>query len=391
MHSGAPPKKATRLSRIRPFYVMEVLEKAFRMVTSGADVIHLQMGEPDFSTPDPITRAGIRALEERRTRYTQALGIPELREKIALSYPETCRPPVDRIAVTPGSSAGLQMVFACLVDPGDEVLLADPNYPCNFNFIKLYGGNPRALPADASTGYQLTAEMIRHAWTPQTRAVLIGSPSNPTGSVVSREQMGAIARTVRALGGHLIVDEIYHGLVYDADLRSALHDGDDIFVVNSFSKFFGMTGWRVGWLVAPEGLVEPLERLAQNLFIAAPTPSQFAALAAFKASTMAILEERREAFRHRRDFLYDALTELGFGIGARPAGAFYLYADIRPFADDGETLCRRLLEGAGVAITPGVDFGAHLAGRHVRFAYTTDLDRLAIGVERIAAWLRTET
>ena len=152
-----------------------------------------------------------------------------------------------------------------------------------------------------------------------------------------------------------------------------------------------MTGWRVGWLVAPEGLVEPLERLAQNLFIAAPTPSQFAALAAFEASTMAILEERREAFRQRRDFLYDALTELGFGIGARPAGAFYLYADIRPFADDGETLCRRLLEGAGVAITPGVDFGAHLAGRHVRFAYTTDLDRLAIGVERIAAWLRTET
>ncbi|MCB1864074.1 MAG: aminotransferase class I/II-fold pyridoxal phosphate-dependent enzyme [Chromatiales bacterium] len=388
MHSGAPPKKATRLSRIRPFYVMEVLEKAFRMVTSGADVIHLQMGEPDFSTPDPITRAGIRALEERRTRYTQALGIPELREKIALSYPETCRPPVDRIAVTPGSSAGLQMVFACLVDPGDEVLLADPNYPCNFNFIKLYGGNPRALPADASTGYQLTAEMIRHAWTPQTRAVLIGSPSNPTGSVVSREQMGAIARTVRALGGHLIVDEIYHGLVYDADLRSALHDGDDIFVVNSFSKFYGMTGWRLGWMVVPDAFIDEITRLTQNLFISASTPAQFAALHAFDGETLDELERRRALFQTRRDFFVPALRELGFSVPLMPQGAFYVYADSSRFSDDSDALAMDMLEKALVGSAPGKDFGAYRHREHLRFSYANSLENIERAVDRMAGYLK---
>ncbi len=392
MTTSTPPvkssvHKAARLQHIRPFYVMEVLEEAFRMQAEGQDIIHLQMGEPDFNTPDPITGAGITALEEKRTRYVQALGIPELREKIADSYPAACRPPVNRIAVTPGSSAGLQLVFACLLDPGDEVLLADPGYPCNNNFIHLYGGLPKAIPTDADTNYQLTAELIREAWTERTCAVLIGTPSNPTGSVVSPEEMSRIAATVRELGGQLIVDEIYHGLVYDADIRTALFDGEDIFVVNSFSKFYGMTGWRLGWLVVPDQYMDAITRLSQNLFISASTPAQFAALKAFDSETSNELERRRALFQQRRDYFIPALRELGFTIPVMPQGAFYVYADCSRFTKDSDNFALDMLHKALVGTAPGKDFGTYRQNEHIRFSYANSQQNLERAIERMANYL----
>lgn len=386
--SGTPKKGAARVQRIRPFYVMDVLERAFRMQAQGKDVIHLQVGEPDFDTPDPITDAGIRALQEKRTHYVQALGIPALRELIAEQYPAACRPGAHRVVVTPGSSSGLQMVFACLIDSGDEVLLADPGYPCNSNFVHLYGGIPTAIPTDAASNYQLTAESIRENWKPNTRAVLIGSPSNPTGSVVSPEQMTKIADTVRELGGHLIVDEIYHGLVYDTELRSALHDGEDIFIVNSFSKYYGMTGWRLGWLVVPDDFLDDITRLSQNLFISASTPAQFAALHAFDEETRVELERRRELFHRRRDYFVPALRELGFVVPLMPQGAFYVYADCSPFSDDSDTFAMQLLQEALVGVAPGKDFGSHRHAQHIRFSYANSMHNLERAIERMDRLLR---
>jgi len=289
----------------------------------------------------------------------------------------------------PGSSAGLQLVFACLLNPGDEVLLADPGYPCNHNFIRLYGGIPRPLPTDASTGYQLTAEKIRDSWNANTRAVLIGTPSNPTGTVVPPAEMSRIARTVRELGGQLIVDEIYHGLVYDTDIRTALFDGDDIFVVNSFSKFYGMTGWRLGWLVVPEAYLEDIARLAQNLFISASTPAQFAALHAFDPETVEELERRRDLFRQRRDFFIPALRELGFRIPLMPQGAFYAYADCSGFSDDSDAFAIELLQQALVAVAPGKDFGSYRHKQHIRFSYANSMQKLEQAVERMHRFLAT--
>ena len=298
---------ARRMQEIAPFRVMQILAQARALETAGRDIVHMEIGEPDFESPRPVIEAAMRALRDGQTRYTPAAGLPALREAIADYYARRFAVSIDpaRVLITPGASGALQLVLGALVDPGDRVVVTDPGYPCNRHMISQLGGVPVALPVSVDDGYAVRPDALQPLIGEGLRALMLASPANPTGNLIGN--------------------------------------------------------------------------------------AEIAALAAFEASTMAILEERREAFRHRRDFLYDALTELGFGIGARPAGAFYLYADIRPFADDGETLCRRLLEGAGVAITPGVDFGAHLAGRHVRFAYTTDLDRLAIGVERIAAWLRTET
>ena len=378
---------AERMQHIRPFYVMEVLEAAFRMQAEGKDVIHLQVGEPDFDTPDPVTQAGIRALEEKRTHYVQALGIPGLRERIAEQYPAACRPAVQRVVVTPGSSSGLQLVFACLLNPGDEVLLTDPGYPCNNNFIHLYGGIPTAIPTDATTDYQLTAQKIRDNWKTSTRAVLIGSPSNPTGSVVAPEEMTAIAATVRELGGQLIVDEIYHGLVYDADIRTALHDGDDIFIVNSFSKYYGMTGWRLGWLVVPEVFMDDITRLSQNLFISANTPAQYAALRAFDDDTATELKRRRDLFQQRRDYFVPALRELGFDIPLMPQGAFYVYADCSRFSDDSDAFALQLLHDALVGVAPGKDFGSHRHAQHIRLSYANSMHRLQTAIERMAGFL----
>jgi aspartate/methionine/tyrosine aminotransferase len=346
------------------------------------------VGEPDFPTPDPITRAGQQALAEGHTHYTPAKGLPALREAIAAHYSRfglNLNP--ERVIATPGSSGALQLLMNVLVNPGDEVLLADPGYPCNRHFVSLVGGAPVAVPVGPDSDYQLTAAVVESHWSERTRVVMVASPSNPTGTLLSREQLTAIHRVVSERGGVLIVDEIYQGLTYSGEDFSALGISDEIFVINSFSKYFGMTGWRLGWLVAPSAYVDAIDRLAQNIFLAAPTPAQHAALVAFGEEATAILEQRREAFRNRRDYLLPALTEIGFRFPVTPQGAFYLYGDCSAFSDDSFRFASDLLEQAGVAVTPGLDFGNNQPERHLRFAYTTDLEKLKEGVRRIRAFL----
>jgi aspartate/methionine/tyrosine aminotransferase len=379
--------RATRLSKIEPFHVMDILARARAMEAQGRSIIHMEIGEPDFPTAPAIVQAGIAALEAGRTHYTPALGLPELRAAIAASYPAQARPDAGRVAVTPGASGALQLIFAALVNSGDQVLMADPGYPCNRHFVSLFEGEPRAIPVDASTGYQLNAELVRRHWTARTVAVLLASPSNPTGTLIAPDEMAQIARAVEERGGVLIVDEIYHGLVYGEEAVTALAHSPNLFVVNSFSKYYGMTGWRLGWLVAPASYIPAIDKLAQNIFLAASTPAQYAALAAYGAGAQQELQKRREIFRDRRDFLLPALRELGFEIPLVPQGAFYLYADCSRFTDDSQAFALRLLDQAGVAITPGLDFGSHRAAQHVRFSYANTLDNLREGVARLREYL----
>lgn len=380
------PAPARRSGDIKPFHVMDILARARALEAAGRSIVHMEIGEPDFPTPEPIVRAGIAALTAGHTHYTPALGLPELREAIADFYHRRygVRLSPGRIVVTPGASGALLLALAALLDPGDEILLADPGYPCNRHLARLCEGVAVGIPVGPGTRYQPDAELIVRHSSPRTRAALVASPGNPTGSLLNPAELAALARTVSARGGALIVDEIYHGLTYGVEAATALSVSDEVFVVNSFSKYFGMTGWRLGWLVAPEAFVPVLDRLAQNLFLAASTVAQHAALAAFAPETIAILEARRAEFRRRRDFLLPALRELGFGIPVTPEGAFYVYADCTRFGMDGMALARRLLEEAGVAITPGIDFGSHGAQSHVRFAYTTSLEGMGEGIARMA-------
>jgi aspartate/methionine/tyrosine aminotransferase len=376
------------MAEIEPFHVMDILARARALEAQGRDIVHMEIGEPDFPTPAPVVAAGIAALEAGHTHYTPALGLPELRAAIAASYPAAARPEPSRVIVTPGSSGALTLAFGVLINPGDEVLMADPGYPCNRHFVRLYEGRAQLIPVDAASNYQLTAELIAQHWTAKTRAVLVSSPSNPTGTLVSDAEMARMAATVRERGGVLIVDEIYHGLTYDGHAaRSALALGADIFVVNSFSKYYGMTGWRLGWLVAPAPYVEAVDRLAQNIFLAASTPAQHAALAVFTPAVAVELERRRAEFEARRNFLLPALRTLGFRIPVTPEGAFYLYADCSVFTQDSEAFARALLEQEGVAITPGRDFGVAAPARHVRFSYANTQARLEEGVRRLARFL----
>jgi aspartate/methionine/tyrosine aminotransferase len=381
-----PVHLAARLGEIQPFRVMEILGKARAMEAAGRPVIHMEIGEPDFPTPDAIVRAGIEALEQGHTHYTPALGLPELRQVIADHYPAGARPDASRVVVTPGGSGALQLILAALVNPGDEVLIADPGYPCHRHFVRLFEGRAVAVPVDAASGFQLSAKSIREHWTPRTVAALVVSPSNPTGTVIEDEELRAIVETVRELGGRLIVDEIYHGLTYGGNVRSVLTHADDVFVLNSFSKYFGMTGWRLGWLVAPKEYVDGIERLAQNIFIAAATPAQYAALHAFDADVIAELDRRRDIFRERRDYLVPALRDLGFRVPVVPGGAFYIYADCSRFGRDSETLAREILEQTAIALTPGNDFGSFESGRYLRVSYATDLDSLREAVARLQSW-----
>jgi aspartate/methionine/tyrosine aminotransferase len=349
----------------------------------------MEIGEPDFVTPSPVVEAGIRALREGRTHYTPAVGLTALRHRLSGFYRERYGIDVGahRIIITPGASAALQLVLSVLVDPGDRVLMADPGYPCNRNFVHLLNGIPVGLPVDADTNYQPDAATVRAAWTGPVAALLVASPSNPTGTLLTEADIRALFALTQSHGSRLVVDEIYHGLTYDEPAATALAVSADIFVINSFSKYFGMTGWRLGWLVAPAEAVGELDKLAQNLFLAAPTLAQYAALSAFDSENIAILEARRREFRARRDYLLPALRGLGFGITGTPEGAFYLYADCSRFTDDSYRFSKQLLEETGVAITPGNDFGIHRSERHVRFAYTTSLENLQEGVHRLKAYL----
>ena len=377
------------MAEIEPFHVMALLARARELEAQGRSIIHMEIGEPDFPTPEPILRAGIRALEKGELYYTPTPGLPELRQAIAAYYGSRygVEVPASRIIVTTGSSAALMLACAVLVNPGDEVLLADPGYPANRHFVRVVDGVPRPIAVGPESAYQLAPGHLERHWGPRTVAALVASPSNPTGTLISTEKLQQMAVLVKERGGALIVDEIYHGLVYEGEYTSALALSQDVFVINSFSKYYNMTGWRLGWMVAPEAYAGEIDRLAQNLYLAAPTPAQHAALAAFEPETLAILEGRRRELKARRDYLVPELRRLGFEIPVTPQGAFYIYAGCGTLTKDSYGFARDLLERAGVAITPGVDFGANAPGRHVRFAYTSPMERLREGVSRISGFL----
>jgi len=380
---------ADRMQEISCFYVMELLQRAKQLEAEGKDVVHMEIGEPDFPTPPAVLEAGCRMLADGQVKYTPAAGLPALRAAIADFYRSRYGVELDpaRVFVTPGASGALLLALGISLNPGQELIMADPCYPCNDNFVRLLGGIPRHIPVDAGSGYHLYEAAIREHWRPQTLGVLVASPSNPTGTVISGQALRCVLDTTLALGGAFYSDEIYHGLVYGENAVTALQFSDEVFVVNSFSKYFGMTGWRVGWLVVPERFIQAADRLAQNIFISAPSHSQYAALASFGPDNLAELERRRSEFEARRDFLHAKLTQLGFGIAVKPQGAFYIYADCSRFTDDSFRFAQALLEQEGVAVTPGKDFGRYAAERYIRFAYTASIDRMSVAINRLERFL----
>lgn len=379
------PDFAQRMAEIAPFEVMEVLGAARRLEAAGRDVIHLEVGEPDFPTPEPALRAAQAALAGVPMFYTSALGLPQLREAIAEWYLATfgVTVPMERIIVTAGSSAALLMSLAAVVNPGERVLMSDPGYPCNRNFVRFLDADPVLVPSGPDDNYQLTGARARGAWGPGVRAVIAASPANPTGTCLTLPEWADLADVCRAGEGVLIADEIYQGLVYDSPPETVLSVTDDAWVVNSFSKYFQMTGWRLGWAVVPEGATRELEKVAQNLYISASTPAQYAALGALSPEGLAILEARRAELGVRRDVLLEELPKIGFAVRARPQGAFYIYCDVGRYTDDSFAFAEWLLQQTGVALTPGRDFGDAAPGSHVRIAYTQPVERLREAVGRI--------
>jgi aspartate/methionine/tyrosine aminotransferase len=377
---------ARRAADIEPFQVMDVLARAQALEAAGRRVLHMEIGEPDFTAPDAVVEAGVRALRGGLTAYTATLGLPALREAIASFYARRLGQPLDaaRIVVTTGASGGLLLALAAYVDPGDEMLVPDPGYPGYRHFVRAFEGVARALPVSAQSAFQPTLAMVRAAWRPQTKGLVLGSPSNPTGTLVPREELARIAEFVAERGGVLIVDEIYQGLVYGEPPASALGLPGEVVLVNSFSKYFCMTGWRLGWLVLPQARVRDVEKLAQHFTICAPSAAQHAALAAFEPATLQVLEERRREFERRRDFLVPALERAGLAVPACPRGAFYVYADCAAFSGDAKRFALEMLEDAGVAATPGLDFGANGTQHCLRFAYTRGLADLEEAAARIA-------
>ncbi|MEO5771444.1 MAG: pyridoxal phosphate-dependent aminotransferase [Burkholderiaceae bacterium] len=396
---------ASRLDHIEPFYVLECAKAAQEIARGplcdaaqgGRPMIYLNIGEPDFTAAPAIVAAAERCMQQGRTQYTPALGLPALREAIARWYGTRHDIEIDaaRIVVTAGASAALQLATLALVDEGDELLLPDPSYPCNRHFVAAAGGRPVLLPASAAHRFQLDADAVARAWGPHTRGVLLASPSNPTGTSIERGEMQRIVQAVRERGGVTLVDEIYLGLSYDeafghSALEHAAVPGADIVVINSFSKYFGMTGWRLGWLVVPPALVAPIEKLAQNLFICAPSVAQHAALACFEPESLAEYERRREAFRQRRDFIVPALEGLGFKVPVAPDGAFYVYADVSAHAQSSWDFCFDMMRRAQVALTPGRDFGPSTAERFIRLSFASSMAELEEAVRRLALVLVTK-
>ena len=378
-----------RLQDVDSFHVMSLMAEAKKLAAQGQHVIHMEMGEPDFSTPAPIINAGISALTSGITHYTPTLGLPELREAISEHYQREYQIHIDveQIIITPGSAIALQLVLTLMVSNGDQVVIPDPAYPSTHNLVKLLGGSVIQIPVTEASSWQLNLELLQEFWDDSINAVLIASPSNPTGTIIDDRELTKIADFCLEKGVFLLVDEIYHGLVYSQVPISAVGLNENTFVINSFSKFYGMTGWRVGWIVAPKNYLSDLNKLAQHTYLAAPTLGQHAALAAFDQATQKILVERREEFRKRRDYLIDALQSLGFGIRVKPQGAFYIYADSSAFSNDSYEFSCKVLNEKYVAFTPGVDFGVAGAKEHVRFAYTTNLKNLKIGIERLASFI----
>ena len=383
-------KLASRLDRIEPFYVMECAKAAVEIARSpacaGSPMIYLNIGEPDFTAPPPVLAAARACMEGGRTHYTQATGEPALRDRISRWYGERFGLDIapQRIVVTAGASAALQLACLALVERGDEVLMPDPCYPCNRHFVAAADGVPVLVPATAEERFQLSAAKVEAAWTAQTRGVLLASPSNPTGTSIAPAEMGRIVQAVRARGGFTMVDEIYLALSFDAAFgRSALSHGDDVIAINSFSKYFCMTGWRLGWLVLPEALVPAVEKLAQNLYICPSSLAQQAALACFEPESIAEYERRRAEFRARRDFLVPALEALGLTVPVAPDGAFYAWADCSAHAQSSWDFCFDMMRRAHVAMTPGRDFGHAGTERFVRLSYASSLATLREAVQRL--------
>ena len=380
---------ATRLEHIEPFYVMEIVKEAARLQAKGQSIIHLSIGEPDFTAPAPVLRAASEALAWGRMQYTSATGIGPLREAIAADYARTFGLEIDpaRIIVTAGASAALLLSLGSLVDVGAEVLMADPNYPCNRHFVAAFNGTAMLVPCGPERRFQLDPALVRENWGPRTRGVLLASPSNPTGTSIRPDVLAATIEEVRRRGGFVIVDEIYQRLSYDAPPSTALSLGDDVFVLNSFSKYFNMTGWRLGWMVVPDACVGQLEKLAQNLFVCPSALAQHAAVQCFSSEALEIYESRRREFGARRDFLVDALPRIGIDVPVLPDGAFYIYADIGRFGMDSWDFAFELLRSQGVCVVPGRDFGKSDPARFIRISYATDRRRLQEAVVRLSAFL----
>jgi len=376
-----------RIDLIEPFRVMQLLERAKELEAQGKKIIHMEIGEPDFPTPPPVIEAARKRLDTGENFYTPSTGAPELQQALSHWYAEEYDVNVvpERILITPGTSGAFNLIYAVLLETGESVLLPDPGYPCQRNFIRLAGGDPINVPVGPDTRYHLSAEAIEREWRDGTRAAVVINPANPTGTLIEEPELEAIADVCNKHGGYLISDEIYHGLTYGTKAACALQFDDNAIVVNGFSKRWAMTGWRVGWIIVPEDLIDPARRVMQNIFIAAPTLSQFAAIAALDAKDE--VEAMRSAYDERRKYLLAELPDLGFDIVVEPQGAFYIYANVEKLTDNSRTFCWDLLEKAGVAITPGEDFGSYRASEHLRFSYATGLENLKEGVRRIQAFL----
>jgi aspartate/methionine/tyrosine aminotransferase len=380
---------ASRLDNIAPFHVMELVKMANALEHQGRHIVHMGIGEPDFTAPPAVVAAAVQAMTDRKLQYTHATGILPLRQAISAHYQRVYGLDIapSRIIVTAGASAALLLACAALVDKGSEVLMPDPSYPCNRHFVAAFDGVAKMIPSGPEYRFQLSDDMVREHWSGNTRGVLLASPSNPTGTSIAHAELGKIVQSVRERGGFTIVDEIYQGLSYEGEPFSALSLSDDVVVINSFSKYFNMTGWRLGWLVVPEQLVPQIEKLAQNLYICPSSVAQHAGVACFLPESLAIYEERKAEFKRRRDYIVPALRELGFRVPVTPDGAFYVYADCSALSDDADKLTLDLLNEAGVVLVPGLDFGPHTAHNYIRLSYATSIENLHEAVARIGRYL----
>ncbi len=373
-----------KVESMKPFIAMDIMERAHQMEAEGEDVVHLEVGEPDFETPACVVEAGIRALREGKTHYTDSLGIPALREAVAVETRSRTGQAVDpgRVIITSGSSPAMLLLFATLLEPGDEIILSDPHYACYPNFIRFFGANPVTIPVSAEEGFLLDPAAVAARVTPRTRGILVNSPANPTGAVLDGERLAALATN----GPPLLSDEVYHGLVYEGEALSALAFSEGAYILNGFSKRYAMTGWRLGYLIVPPGSVRAVQKLQQNFFI---SPNSFVQWAGVTALTKAgpDLEAMRETYARRRPFLIEGLRDLGFRIPVSPKGAFYVFADASHVDGDSKRLAFDLLERARVGVTPGVDFGPGGEG-FLRFSYAASEERIIEALSRLEAYLR---
>lgn len=389
------PRISRSAQAIQPFHVMKILGEAKQLEAQGKQIIHMEIGEPDFASLQTVHEAAHQAVSQGLTHYTPSLGLPSLRNKLAQFYSDFYSATVSakNIMITPGSSSALQLILTATLNPDDKVMLADPSYPCNRQFIKLLQAQVCPVNVSASSNYQLNLELVKQHWQSGIKAVMVASPANPTGTLIEQTELLKMATFLAEKNTYLIVDEIYQGLVYERAPESILANNnlpENVIVINSFSKFFNMTGWRLGWSVAPNHLMPILERLAQNLFLAAPTPSQYAALRVLDKDSLAKLEQRRQVFQKRRDTLIRAMQEAGFIIKVIPQGAFYLYWDVSDFTSDSEKFCFDLLHNSGVAITPGMDFGDFKSQQYVRLAYTCDESLILEAVQKIKLFVAAQ-